>query len=65
MLTLLVFDRSQSKVLTLEEFKDEDEAYSRHMENVEKYGDQDAVTVELIDGSKKQLLEDFPWYSQS
>ncbi len=65
MLTLLVFDRSQSKVLTLEEFSDDEMAYARHMENVEKYGDQDAVTVELIDGSKKQLLEDFPWYSQS
>lgn len=65
MLTLLVFDRSKSKVLTLEEFSDDEMAYTRHMENVRNYGDQDAVTVELIDGSKKQLLEDFPWYSQS
>ncbi|MEE9593744.1 MAG: hypothetical protein V3W28_09210 [Thermoplasmata archaeon] len=63
MLTLLVFDREARKVLVLKEFKDEKEAFRRHMESAEKHDGNDAVTVELFTGGKKQLLDDFPWYA--
>ncbi len=65
MFTLLVFDRENRKVLSLEEIENEDEAFRRHLENAEKYDGQDEVTVELFIGGRWQSLHDFPWYSKS
>lgn len=62
MFTLLVFDREARKVLALDEFENADEAFRRHLENVERYDGRDAVLTELFAQGKKQLLADFPWY---